>query len=216
MPQNPFMTDFQPAQSNPFIEDAKKAKPVENPFMVQKPFDPTEAPTKNALGRLTDPIIDAGKSTVNTLLAAFDTPQNALQGAVVEGLQGNGIGHGFMQGLTRAKDYQGTDVLDAAGWKGEGLGKKAAGLALDLVGDPLNLVGVGELKDAYQGLVKGGAAIADSGIRKVPGLGTVYKAAESFIDPHAALKEVDGLKDFARLNEMKARALKNQQDELIA
>lgn len=209
MSQNPLLQfKFKPQQENPLFQfDVEED---ENPLLKSRVFDPTQKPEKNVFGKFTDPILQKGKTLVGTILEMVDKPQNAMQGALVEGVEG------FKKGLAHEKDYNSTDVLDAYGWKGDGLGKKATGLALDLVADPLNLVGVGAVKKGYQAAVKGGAALAEKGLKATPGVSSAVKAVEKFIDPHADLKDVAGLKDYARLTESKARSVKSGVDQDVS
>lgn len=172
-----------------------------------KKFDPTKMPEMNAFGKFVDPVVSAGKTAVGKILDIVDTPQNALQGLIAEG------GEGFKKGMSREKDYSSTDVLSSFGWEGDGLGKKAVGLGLDIVADPLNLLGVGAVKNA---VAKGAKALkvgdALHSASKLPGI----KHVGQFIDPHYNLRDTKGLKDFARLTESEARSIQNIAHEDVA
>jgi hypothetical protein len=217
MPQNPFLDD--PPQGNPFLID--DAAPSSNPFLDDAD---TAAPAQqmgkfSALGKVVDPIYNAGSTAVSKIFNALDTPQNALQGAVAEGLSptGKGMAEGFRQGLTREIDYSTKDVLDAAGWKDDSWTRAGVGLAGDLILDPLNLVGVGGIKSAYQAGVKALGTGAREVAKATPGVKTVLKGVESFVDPHAYLKDgTPGLKDAARLAESGARAIGSKVDQEVA
>ncbi len=204
---NPFLDDLPSAGGrNPFLDDSPAGG---NPFLDGQPSSGVPAPQRSMIGRAIDPIVNAGTTAVSKLFAVLDTPQNALQGAVAEGMapEGEGALKGFVKGLTREKDYATSDILDAAGWKEDTLARKAVGLAGDLVLDPLNLVGVGALKSGYQAGVRGLGKAVKTGIESKPVAGTALKAVNSLLDPHAALaRGTEGLKDKARLWESGARA----------
>jgi hypothetical protein len=183
-------------------------------------YDPP--PTGKAgglLGKVADPLFNAGTTAVSKIFNLLDTPQNALQGAAAEAISptGKGLVEGFKSGLSRETDYSTKDVLNAAGWKDDSWTRAGVGLAGDLILDPLNLVGVGALKSGYQGLVRGGGAALRKGVQATPVANKILKGAEAFIDPHAALKDgTPGLKDAARLAESKARSIASQVDHEVA
>lgn len=206
MPQNPFdLVDVQPLKrTNPFDAVDEARTKTQNPFdTLDVPSAPTPKVQMNAFGRAVNPLIQGGKTAVGTVLDYVGRPQAALFGGILEGAEG------VKAGLMGEKKYTGKDLLGAAGWEGDSWGKAGAGLALDLVADPVNLVGMGPIKKGYQAAVSATGHGVEKAIKATPVAKTAYKAVESFFDPHAALKPVAGLKDWARLKESEARSIAN-------
>jgi hypothetical protein len=192
MANNPFDKYGQADPNNPFSKYGLKGTAP-------------KTPQKNALGRSLDELWDQSTTAVGTVLDVLDTPQNALQGAVVEGAEG------FKKGLTREKDYNSKDILTKYGWEGDSLAKSGVGLAADVLLDPLNLLGVGAIKKGYQAGVKALGNVADTGLKAVPKVNDAYASVKGFFDPFSKYEGVEGLKDAIRLAESGARSAKHEE-----
>ncbi|MFA6046748.1 MAG: hypothetical protein WC718_17325, partial [Phycisphaerales bacterium] len=91
---------------------------------------------------------------------------------------GQSLGEALLAGLRGERHTQGTQLLELAGM-GPGVGRDVAGFGLDLVADPLNLVGVGELGNVARGVGR----VAE---RVAPGL----RRAGEFVDAAARSPEL--------------------------
>lgn len=203
--RNIFLEDIDPPKKNIFLDDEKDV-------LGKETFDPAETPEMNVVGKTLDPIIQAGKTGALRILDLVGRPQQAAFGAILDGAEG------AKAGWMGEKKYAGTDLLEEAGLvdKEDSLGKSAAGLAVDLVADPLNLLGAGAIRTGYQAGVKGLGTVAEKAAKATPIVGPAVKTVEKFFDPHAHLKNIDGLKDFARLKESEARSIVSGVHEEVA
>jgi hypothetical protein len=124
---------------------------------------------------------------IKVLFDFLNRPSRALAGAVLAGQRGEDALQAVKAGLTGAEKHTFEDVLGEAGVQ-PGLGRTVAGLGADIVTDPLNLLGVGAVKSAIGGAVRGVSKL--SGLSKlgeaVKGTALVRDLGAKFI-PHYGL-----------------------------
>jgi hypothetical protein len=177
--------------------------------LLGKPEAPPEEPSTldKIISRVPKPI----RTTVGTTLDVLGRPGAATAGAVDALVQGDNVLDRVKDNLTGTKRDNFDEVLGHAGVE-DGLGRKAAGFIGDVVLDPLNLVGVGELKTAAKlakldHLAEAGAKLIPKGVRT---FGTAVKDAvgDKFI-PRYGMKLSE--EDLARLNAI-GRDIKSPED----
>lgn len=155
-------------------------------YLTTPPAEPTLAPSKyekylaappTATGAEQEPppqslaarALGLGGSVLETVGNVLGVPQQMLFGAIDASQKGRSIGAGDLTKQAVAPLTQGTkpitgeQLLTQGGWEGDSWGKWGAGLATDIVADPLNLVGVGAVKSAVKASlpVRAAGALAD-------------------------------------------------------
>jgi len=98
------------------------------------------------------------------ILEVLDTPSNALQGLVVDGVEG------FLTGLKQEKDYQFKDAFSEEFLRDKPRTAEVLGTTLDFVVDPLNLLGIGMLSKgskAVSSAIDSGANISRGAMKGI-------------------------------------------------
>ncbi len=162
-----------------------------------------QAPTTGGVGKIVSDIGGAAKTGAMKMLDWAGDPQQMLFGGLLEGTEG--IKHAWNDD----REYSGKDILNKLGLLKNDpyYSQSIAGLGLDLIADPLNLVGVGATRKLL------GKAV-DVGTSKLVN-SALLNPVMKVVRPLHELDKVEGLRDFARLAESRARSIGEHVNEDI-
>jgi len=139
-------------------------------------------------------------------LSKLDKPQNAIFGAVTEALRGKSALEGLKKGWSQTEDYTGEKILQTLGMN-KGLGRKVAGFAIDVIADPLNLLGSAPVKAVLQGAKKLATTekVLNTGLKALQKTG-IARIVDTMVAPFSRdyvklskvgdVKEYKAIKDF--------------------
>lgn len=98
----------------------------------------------------------------------INRPQQALFGGLDAALQGKDITNRAWESFTGQRELSGEKLLDKYTDMDKGFGRSALGFGIDVVADPLNLVGAGAVRNTLKGASEGAANILTKATAKDP------------------------------------------------
>jgi hypothetical protein len=158
-------------------------------------------PLAEGVGERVSDFGGAAKTAAMRTLDVIGRPQQALFGGILEGTEG------AKAGFMGEKQYSGEDLLTNLGIKDNPYyAKSIAGLGIDLLADPLNLV-------PLTPLAKGVGTVGKLATRTLQH--PKIKPLANAVRPLNDLDEVEGLRDFARLAESGQRSVIENANEQV-